>query len=99
MKIVAIAFWFLSALIPILHFGGLISLARKNKRDGTKKGYSFVPFVSLIPGIIATACGWSSFKAWPLLPTAFDPGTWTALYLPWGLWKQFIRPRFQAPPD
>jgi len=97
MKTVAIIFWCLSALIPILSFGSLIALARQNKRDGTQKGVSFIPFLALFLAIPAVLCGWPYFKAWPLVPAVFDISTLTGLYLPWVIWKEFISPRLLKP--
>ena len=52
-------------------------------RRGDDRGYSSVPLLSLLLAAAACLAGPTPVGLWSSLPTAFDPGTWAVLLLPW----------------
>lgn len=80
--IVAVVLLILSALVALGNIVG-VATAYRNRWRGIDKGYSCVPFVSLILGLLGWWAGHGRLGSWPLLPAIIDPGTWTWLGLPW----------------
>ncbi|NUP06269.1 MAG: hypothetical protein HOW73_09445 [Polyangiaceae bacterium] len=92
MKLIALALATLAALVAIGNIAGIASVVR-DRRQGSTRGYSPVPLLSLIFSATSWALGHTHFGRWLLLPAAIDPGTWmvpVALVL---LLRNSLRPR------
>ena len=90
MLIIASFLTALSCLVACTNIAGCIA-ASVRKVQGVDKGYSNVPFLSLLFALVAWFLSHEEFGLWPLLPAALDPGTWMTLYFPWVIWTEFIR--------
>lgn len=82
----------LGSLIAIGNILGCVAAIRR-QRKGIDKGYSSVPFLSVIFCGLAYATGKDSLGRIVLLPCLFDPGTLMTLYFPWVIWTEFIKPK------
>lgn len=86
----------MTALAGLIAFGNIRGciLAARNKKNGIDRGYSNVPFVSLILCGCAYVLAKDTFGFWVFIPAIVDPGTLMTLCLPWVVWTEFIRPIF-----
>jgi len=69
--------------------------AVRNKRNGIDKGYSNIPFVSVLLCSCAYLLAKDVWEVWVFIPALIDPGTLMTLYFPWMVWTEFIRPMFR----
>ena len=90
MLVIAIILTALSALVAVGNIGGCIG-AYRNRQRGIGKGYSNVPLISSVLGLLGWLASHRSLGLWPFAPALFDPGTWMCLYLPWMIWNEFVR--------
>ena len=71
----------IASLIGLGNIIGCIAASIRSKR-GSDKGYSNVPFFSLLFSFGAWLLGRQTIGYWSFLPTVLDPGTWMLLALP-----------------
>ena len=90
MLIIACVLVALSCLVAAANISGCVA-AHRHKKKGIDKGYSNVPFLSLLFSFVAWLLGREQIGFWPFLPAAFDPGTWMTLCLPWVIWAEFVK--------
>jgi len=69
--------------------------AAHNKKNGVDKGYSTVPFVSVLLCGCAYLLAKDVLGLWVFVPALIDPGTLMTLYFPWVVWTEFIKPMFR----
>jgi len=93
MWILAIPMILLATFVAVGNIRGCL-WAAQNRKKGIDKGYSNVPFVSLV------LCGFAYLLAkdvlgiWVFIPALIDPGTLLTFYFPWMVWTEFIKPKF-----
>jgi hypothetical protein len=83
MVYLASTFLLLAALVALGNIGGAASATKE-------RGYSAIPFLSLIFCTVAFFLARETLGAWAFLPTLFDPGTWVVAVLPAYLTYHFI---------
>ena len=71
----------LSGFVAFGNISGCISAARW-KSKGIDRGFSCVPFFSLIFSLLAWLLGRTTIGLWAFLPAVVDPGTWMLVALP-----------------
>jgi hypothetical protein len=71
----------LSGLVAVGNLAGVVSATRRRKR-GDDRGFSCVPFLSLLLGGAAWLAGPEPLGVWVLAPAALDPATWSLVWLP-----------------
>ena len=90
MFIVSIIFLVLSIFIVLGNWTGIIGASR-NKARGINKGFSCIPFFSILFSLLSWLTGREWMGLWPFLPTVLDPATWPLVFLPLLLWREFRR--------
>lgn len=94
MWLLAIPMLLLATLVAVGNLGGCIAAVRR-QRAGGDKGFSSIPFVSLILSCASYALAGDKLGLLVFLPALIDPGTLMALYFPVVIWNEFIKPKFQ----
>ena len=89
--VLAIPMVLLAAFVAAGNIRGCV-WAAQNKKNGIDKGYSNVPFVSLLLCGCAYVLAKDTLGFWVLIPALVDPGTLMTLYFPWVVWTEFIKP-------
>ena len=92
MTVLAIVLLAIASVVALLNIAGVYS-AMQWKRKGISRGYSCVAGVSLVLCISAWAMASDTVGAWAIIPTLFDPGTWSIVVLPFFLvYEAFKKP-------
>jgi hypothetical protein len=86
--IASVILLFLACGITFGNWSGTLQ-AYRNRKNGIPRGYSQIPFLSLIFCALASLVYPFRPWWWILIPTALDPGTWVLLYLPVVIWRQW----------
>jgi hypothetical protein len=79
---------FLACGITLGNWSGTLQ-AYRNKKNGIPRGYSQIPFFSLIFCALASLVYPFRPWWWIILPTALDPGTWILCYMPVVIWREW----------
>jgi len=85
---VSIIFLVLSALISVGNIGG-VTAALIRKKKGIDRGYSCIPFFSILFSLGAWLLGRNTIGLWAFTPALLDPGTWMIVAFPKVLFEAF----------
>lgn len=78
----------LMILASFIALGNIIGCVRAEPQ----RGYSAVPFLSVLFSGAAWICSSDSIGFWTFIPAVLDPGTWILVILPFYLiWRYFIK--------
>jgi len=76
--VLTIIFFTLAALVALGNIVGVVGAMRRQRR-GDDRGFSCVPFLSILFCVGAWLAGPEPLGLWVIVPAAVDPSTWSLI--------------------